>query len=160
MFDAQMKYLTDDSKRINGDIYMQLMGEMQSISGMSGMKQHLPWVQNNPALEEFKSQEKILNAMTPAERRDVFSVAIGAKKRIAADAQVSLDAVESILSHVSLLVRIQKWLVGRKKGGLPMPKTSVEMQNMMMNPESGMKRGGHIKRPMANPGVRRGRNKR
>jgi len=155
VFEAQQKFLIDESRKINGDVYLELMREMKAASGLSGVKEHMPWVQNNPALGEFKSQERIVHAMTPAQRKDIFSIGIAAKKRIASHAEVNLQDVESMLGHISLLIRLQKWIVGRKRQGLLLPRNSVELQAMMTDPSSGMKRGSQGQGPRPpNPGVR------
>lgn len=140
VFDAQFKMLADPHRRIDGDAYLELLTAMKAASGMSGVKEHLPWVQNNPALAEFKDQEKVVLAMTPAERRNVYVVHIAAKKRIVAATGVSLTAVESVIGQISSLASIQKWLVKRIKSGLPSPTTPQELQNMVSNPSSGMAR--------------------
>lgn len=154
VFAAQMKFLCDE-RRIDGDVFLELMGTLREASGMGGLKEHLPWVQNNPAMGEFKRQEAIVRALTPAERRDAFSVGISAKKRVAASTGEQLHTVESVLSQIRTLIGIQKWMRKRISDGLPVPESNAEMQSMMMGPGSGLSRRAPKGRRMS-PGVKGG----
>lgn len=139
VFKAQMKYLTSP-RRIDGDVFLEMLGLLREASGLSGIKEHLPWVTNNPALAEFKNQEAIVRALTPAERRDTFQIGIAGVKRVAAATGQELHAVEGILSQIASLTAIQKWMGKRMEDGLPLPQSSAEMQHMMMKPGSGVSR--------------------
>lgn len=158
VFAAQMKYLTAD-RRVDGDVFLELVEDMKVASGLGGMKEHLPWVQNNPALGEFKRQEEILRALTPAERVNVFALGIGALKRVAKQTGMELHAVESLLGQIKSLAAIQKWMRNRIKGGDKLPESAQEMQNMLMKPESGISK----KSPRGlrqNPGIKGGTTRR
>jgi signal recognition particle GTPase len=130
---------------------------MKDASGMGGFKENLPWVQNNPALAEMKDQQAIVYAMSPAERRQVATIGIAAKKRIVKSTGKSLDAVDAVVSQIMSLRNVQKWVLRRKQDGLGLPKTAHEMQVMISLPDSGMSRrapprGSNKRGPR--PGVR------
>lgn len=154
VFAAQMKYLKAE-RRVDGDVFLELIEDMKAASGLGGMKEHLPWVQSNPALGEFKRQEEVLRAMTPAERANVFALGIGALKRVAKQTNMELHAVESLLGQVRSLAGIQKWMRNRIKEGDKLPESAQEMQNMLLKPGSGIsKRSPRGRRQ--NPGVKGG----
>lgn len=152
IFKAQMVHLTDPEP-FNGEKFLNLVEEMKSASGLSGMKEHLPWVSNNPALSEFKQQQDILHALTPAERANTFSIRIAAKKRVARAVGVDLLQVEALLAQVANLVTVQKFLKGWVAKGGQLPQSSDELQRLVMQEGSGgrMRKGGHP----PNPGVKR-----
>lgn len=154
LFKAQMKYLTDE-RRVDADVFLQLIQDMKDASGVGGIKEHLPWVQNNPALGEFKQQEEVLRAFTPAERTNVFAVGIGGLKRVARQTGTEIHAVESLLGQIKSLAAIQKWMRNRVKEGLKLPESTQEMQDMLMKPGSGMPRKA-AKGQRVNPGIKGG----
>ena len=82
VYDTQMKYFLDESRAIDANTYVDLLRDWKKAVGIGGVKEHLPWVQNNPALGEFKIRESILLALTPSEREDVSTVSVSALKRI------------------------------------------------------------------------------
>lgn len=154
VFAAQMKYLTAD-RRMDGDVFLELVQDMKAASGLGGVKEHLPWVQNNPAMGEFKKQEEVLRALTPAERTNIYAIGIGAVKRIARQTDMELHAVESLLGQVKSLVGIQKWMKNRMKEGLKLPESTQEMQDMLMKPGSGISRKAG-RGQKVNPGIKGG----
>lgn len=153
IFAVQMSYLSNKEKPVDGNVFLELLADMKVASGMGGVKENLPWVQNNPALQEFKDQELIICSLTPAERRNLSLVRIAAKKRVAASSNLPLASVETLLSQIENMSHIQKWMVKRIEAGEVLPKNSTEMQNMLTAPGGGIRRRGPAKRRMANPGM-------
>lgn len=154
-FEVQMRFLSDNEKRINGDVFLALLEQLKVASGMGGMKEHLPWVQNNPALTEFKDQTRIVSAMTPTERRDIGTVRISAKKRIARDTGLAVNAVEAVVTQIESLADVQKWMLKRIKSQQPLPRDAGELRNMLSAPSSGMRARPPRGTRMPNPGVTR-----
>lgn len=154
VFQAQMKFL-EAERRIDMDIFLELLQEMKAASGMGGVKEHLPWVRNNPAMGEFKKQEEVLRAFTPAERANVFQIGIGGLKRVARAAETDLHAVEGVLGQVKSMISIQKWIKKRKAEGLKLPESSHELQDMLLRPGSGMSRKAGRSQKV-NPGIKGG----
>lgn len=153
VFEVQMKMLRDGSRLMDGDGYLELLSEMKSATGMGGVKEHLPWVQNNPALQDFKDREAILCAMTPAERRDPGIVRIASKKRIANTSGYSMDQIESVIEQVQSMSSIQQWVIMRERQGLPLPTDSKQLRNMIFAPGSGMKQRKSGRSQFPNPGI-------
>lgn len=159
MFDVQMGLLRDRARVFDGNRFLDLLAAMKDAAGMGGVKEHLPWVANNPALGEIKDQQAIVHAMTPAERARVGSIGIAAKKRVARSTGQSLDAIDAVAQQVVTMGRIQKWLAAREDAGEVMPVTSGELRDMVAAPGSGMSK----KPPKASkagrmrPGVKGGR---
>ena len=113
---------------------------MQVASGMGGMKQHLPWVANNPGLQDFKDREAILNAMTPAERLDLSLIKISAKKRISKAVGQSIENVEGTIDQIDVMSSVRNWIQKLEDDGMPLPKNTNEMRSMLSAPGSGLKR--------------------
>ncbi len=153
IFEVQMKFLSDKERAIDGDIFLEILLDMKAASGMGGLKENLPWVRSNPALQEFKDQELILCSMTPAERRNISLVRIAAKKRIASTSNLPLKSVEAVLDQIDMMSSIQKWMLKRIEAALPLPQNSKELQNMLSAPGSGMRKKASPNRRMPNPGI-------
>lgn len=154
VFDAQLKFLLDRSKPMNGDNYRDFLAAMQVASGMGGMKQHLPWVANNPGMQDFKDRDAILCAMTPAERSDLRLVKIGSKKRISKATGQSIESVEAMIDQIDVMASVGQWLQKLEDDGAPLPKTTSEMRTMLAAPGSGLKRKRKQYRGgMQNPGL-------
>ena len=152
VYDAQQEFLLDRNRKMNADGYLELLAIMKSASGMSGVKEHLPWVQNNPGLQDFKDREAVLCALTPAERRDLSLVRISAKKRVAASTGKDIEFVDSLLEQVDTMKMVRQWLIKREDEGLPLPKNSNEMRSMLSMPGAGLKRR-RKGRGFPNPGL-------
>lgn len=140
VFDKQMELLCDRGRVFDGDRFLDLLVGMKDASGMGGLKEHLPWVQNNPALGEIKDQQAVIHAMAPAERRHVVEIGIAAKKRISRATGQSLDAIEAVISQIGTMRRIQQWLARRADAGTSPPSSSKQLQVMLSAPDSGMSR--------------------
>lgn len=154
VFEAQMKFLTAD-KRIDANSFLELLQEMKMASGLGGVKEHLPWVRNNPATGEFKKQEEMLRAFTPAERANVFGIGISGLKRVARQADTDLLQVEGLVGQVKSMISIQKWMKKRKDSGERLPESSRELQDMLLRPGSGISRKAG-KGQKINPGIKGG----
>lgn len=153
VFEAQMKLLSDSERVFDANRFLDLVSGMKEASGMSGFREHMPWVQNNPALGELKDQQEIVYAMTPEERQRLTGLGIGSVKRIARTTGQSLDAVEAVLQQIETMRNIQTWLLARQKAELPVPSDSQELQAMLTAPNSGMSRRTPKGSPRARPGV-------
>lgn len=153
VFEVQMKLLSDSKRAFDANVFLDFLAGMKEASGMSGFREHLPWVQNNPALGELKDQQEIVYAMTPEERQRLRSLGIGAVKRISRTTGKSLDAVEAVLQQIETMRDVQAWVLARQQAGLRMPTSSQELQSMVMAPSSGLSRKPHKGSPRARPGV-------
>lgn len=152
LFEAQLKHLKSTTP-ISPTSFLDILSEMKVASGMTGFKSHLPWQQNNPALQEFENQASIINALTPAEKKDVALVKIASKKRVARQLGMEISAVEGVLSHVEGLRKVQRWLRRHLQNGGTEPRSAEEMQRMYLvkNAARGVGR--------ARPGVKGGMSK-
>jgi hypothetical protein len=140
VFETQMALLSDASRAFDGNRFLDLLSAMKDASGMGGLREHLPWVQNNPALGELKDQQAIIHAMSPDERRRLDEIGIAAKKRVARTTGQSLDSIEAVISQIGTMRSIQRWLVRRQEAGQQPPGTSRELQAMLSAPDSCMSR--------------------
>ncbi|CAN8063963.1 unnamed protein product [Agarophyton chilense] len=160
IFETQLSYLRG-KELITPQVFKSLLQEMKVAAGMSGIREHLPWVQNNPALGEFKEQESIISAMTLHERKDAFSIKISDKKRLARETKAPMESVEALVSQITQMRRIQKWMWKREEANLPIPTSPIELERMI-SATGGIKQGKkHNDWP--NPGVpekKRGRGRR
>lgn len=154
-FEAQMKYLSDDKRLIDGNVYLETIDDLKAASGLSGFREHLPWVSNNPSLAEFKREQSILQSLTEHDRRHPGRVTIAVKKRIARDVETDVTQVETLLDRVCLMRDVQKWILRLKMDNRVVPTTSEQLQQMIGAPGSGFKRTRYFKRRMfPNPGVK------
>lgn len=140
MFEKQMELLCDRSRVFDGNRFLDLLAGMKDASGMGGLKEHLPWVANNPALGEIKDQQAIVCAMSPDERQRLAHLGISAKKRISRTTGLSLDAIDAVTTQIVTLQGIQKWLLKRQDADEALPASSAELQVMVSAPGSGMSR--------------------
>lgn len=150
MFQIQMGYLRG-KEMMTPNVFLSALQKMKQAAGLSGVKEHLPWVQNNPALGEFKQQESIIAAMTPSEKKDAFSITISDKKRIMRAADAPMEAVEALVTQITQMRRIQKWMWKREKEGLPIPRSADELERMIV--ASGGVKGAREHHKYPNPGV-------
>jgi Signal peptide binding domain len=157
IFDVQMGFLTNRSSPIDGNSFLDLLASMKEAAGIGGFKENLPWVQNNPMLSELKEQQAVIHAMSPAERGAPTTLGIAAKKRVARSTGQSLGSIDSLLTQISTMRNIQKWLIRRTDDGLPLPTNSRELQAMLTAPGSGISRRAPAvaSKRGPKPGVRR-----
>lgn len=134
IFELQMSFLSDEHTPIDGNVFLNYLDRVKTVSGMKGIRQNLPWTQNNLALKDIQDQEAILNAMAPEERRKLGQIPISSKKRIARSTGQTLDAVENIITQIMNMQIIQEILKYRAKHGLLPPETSKELQAVASNP--------------------------
>lgn len=153
-FEAQMKFLSDANRPIDGNVYIETMADLKSAAGLSGFREHLPWVQNNPILTDMKREEDIMTAMTDEERRKIEKIGIASKKRISRQSGADLSEVDALVERIVSMRYVQMWVVKQQKAGAPMPRSSAEMQSMLMVPGSGLKRPRSHSKRFPNPGVR------
>lgn len=153
-FEAQMKYLCDESRPIDANTYIETLKDLKEAIGVSGVRQHLPWVRNNPILEDMNREEVILKTLSDHDRRFPGSVTIASKKRLARAVQSNLTEVEGLLERVVVMRDVQKWMLKRKAGGEYLPTSSEELQIMVGAPGSGMKRSRSFQKSFPNPGVK------
>lgn len=153
-FDAQMKYLCNESRPIDGNVYLETLKDLRQATGLSGFREHLPWVRNNPVLEDLNREELILKSLTDHDRRFPASVSIASKKRLARAVQSDLTEVEGLLERVAVMRCVQKWMLKQKAEDKPLPSSSSELQIMVSAPGSGMKRPRSHQKSFPNPGVK------
>lgn len=159
-FQAQMKYLTDSERAIDANVYLETMQDLKEAAGLSGFREHLPWVQNNPILDDMKREELILRALTVADRRKPRSVKISDKKRVARAVDADLSEIETLLERVCGMRDVQKWMLGKKKSKAYLPQSSEELQRMISAPNSGFKRTRMHRNRFPSPGVKTRKNAR
>lgn len=160
-FQAQMKYLCDEQRPIDANVYLETIGDLKSAAGLSGFREHLPWVQNNPVLQDMNQETDILQKLPDDNRRNPAFVPISVKKRVARMAGVDLAQVEALLDRVCLMYDIQKWVIRRKRDNLYLPTTSAELQSMISTPGSGLRRSFTFKRSnWPNPGIKQKKSRR
>eukprot|EP00177_Eucheuma_denticulatum_P006386 GFKZ01011652.1.p1 GENE.GFKZ01011652.1~~GFKZ01011652.1.p1 ORF type:complete len:217 (-),score=29.99 GFKZ01011652.1:358-1008(-) len=153
VFAIQMKHLKSE-ERMNGDKFLEFLDEIKNASGLGGVREHLPWVSNNPALGELKEQEKIMRAFEGKERRDIFGIGIGSMKRVARELELDRAAVEAVVMQVRNLVVVQKWVRRKVENGQSLPASGVEMQSMLRRERVGPKQRAGGQR--MNPGIKGG----
>lgn len=159
-FEAQMKYLKDEKRPIDANVYLETIIDLKQASGLSGFREHLPWVQNSPILQDMKKEDQILRALPEKDRRNPAFVTIAVKKRVARSAGADLPEVDALLDRICLMYDIQKWIVRRKRADLHLPTSSAELQSMISTPSSGMRRSFTFKRKVwPNPGVKPKKNR-
>jgi hypothetical protein len=140
MFDVQLNFLCNRDRQFDGNSFLDFLAAMKEAAGIGGMKENLPWVQNNPMLAEVKDQQAVIHAMSPAERSNPMAMGIAAKKRLARSTGQSLDNVDGVVNQISTMRNIQKWLIRRADDGLPMPTNAQELQLMLTAPGAGVSR--------------------
>ncbi|KAI0567161.1 hypothetical protein FGB62_4g30 [Gracilaria domingensis] len=150
VFETQISYLRSKDM-MTPQIFHSLLQDMKAAAGLSGLREHLPWVQNNPALGEFKEQEKIISAMTPSEKKDAFSIKVSDKKRLARETDAGLESVEALVTQITQMRRIQKWLWKRENDNLPIPANPAQLERMIST--TGGIKGGKEHKKWPNPGV-------
>lgn len=154
-FQAQMKYLSDASRPIEANVYLETIEDLKGASGLSGFREHLPWVSNSPILSDMKREQEVLKSLTEFERRNPGRVPISAKKRVARAVGVDLPEIESLLDRVVGMRDVQRWIVKRKSQDLHVPTSSTELQQMLSTPGSGFNRSRTFKRKIfPNPGCK------
>lgn len=153
VFAIQMKHLKS-AERVNGDTFLEFVNDIKTASGLGGVREHLPWVSNNPALGELKEQERIMRAFEGRERRDVFGIGIGGMKRVAREVGLDRANVEAVVMQVRNLVVVQKWVRRKMKNGEHLPATGVEMQNMLRRERVGPR--NRVGTQRMNPGIKGG----
>lgn len=154
-FEAQMKYLCDEHRPIDANVYLETIGDLKRAAGLSGFREHLPWVQNNPVLQDMNQEDAILRTLPDNDRRNPAFVPIAVKKRVARTAGVGLVQVDALLDRVCLMYDIQKWVIRRKRANLYIPSSSAELQSMISTPGAGLRRSFTFKRRLwPNPGVK------
>lgn len=155
-FDAQMKYLSDEERTIDANIYLETIDDLKQAAGLSGFREHLPWVANSPMLSDMKREQQILQTLSDEERRRPGRVTIASKKRIARQVGVDLFEVESLLDRVVGMADVQRWILKRKRQQLTLPNSSTELQHMLTVPGNGFTRSRLYKRRSGfpNPGVK------
>ena len=101
-FQSQMRFL-EAERRIDVSVYLETLGEMKKATGLSGFREHLPWVSNNPMLDDIKTEERLLGALSPAGRRRPYFVPISAVRRVARELNVELDRVGHLIENIVFL---------------------------------------------------------
>eukprot|EP00002_Diphylleia_rotans_P015864 TRINITY_DN3073_c0_g1_i1.p1 TRINITY_DN3073_c0_g1~~TRINITY_DN3073_c0_g1_i1.p1 ORF type:complete len:194 (-),score=42.66 TRINITY_DN3073_c0_g1_i1:669-1250(-) len=100
-------------------------------AGIGRFTSMIPSVKNNPMYQEFKMQEAILEAMTPAERAGEIPIKAEEKRRIAATAKVEVSDVNRALQRFDEMQKVHKWIRNRHREGKPMPKDMYELSLWM-----------------------------
>lgn len=152
-FAAQMRFLMDP-KPIDAGVFLETLKELKDAAGLSGFREHLPWISNNPMLEDIKTEERIIGALTPEERRRPDNIAISSKKRVARDLNIELDQVDMFLRKVVMMRCSQRWIHKLMKEGKALPNSSAEMQSMMAVPGAGVPKPRSYQKGMMNPGLK------
>lgn len=153
LFAVQMKFMKDE-RRMDGNLFLEFLGEVKQASGLGGFKEHLPWVSNNPALGELKEQERVLRAFSGEERKNVYGIGLGALKRVAREAGVERMTVEAMVAQIKAWMTMQRWVKKRVEKGEQLPGGMTEMQSMLM--AQGTLNRGRGRGVKMNPGIKGG----
>ncbi|CAM9352222.1 unnamed protein product [Pylaiella littoralis] len=109
----------------------------------------LPWNKNREELQKMKMQKKVLDALTPLQRKKPDSIRPGHRQVIADRAGVTAEEVNGVLASFRELRAMQAWLSTRRKRGEKIPTSQEEMHVLATAPSGTMlmsfmkiKRGG------------------
>jgi len=145
-FALTLNTLVDLPRAMDADAYLSIVQAGKAAAGLDGWRASLPWVASSAAVAEVTEVEKMIAAMTPAERRQVRLLGGAATRRVAATSGVEAAKVGGLVRNVQTMAVLQKWLRKRKAAGRALPKTRKELQVMMAAPGSGATMHMHAQR--------------
>lgn len=145
-FTLTLKSLVDLGRPMDADAYLAIVREGKAAAGLDGWRASLPWVASSAAVAEVSEVEKMIAAMTPAERRQVRLLGGAATRRVAGAAGVEAAKVEGLVKNVQTMRVLQKWLHKRKASGRALPTSRKELLVMMAAPGSGATMHMHAQR--------------
>lgn len=145
-FALTLKSLVDLGRPMDADAYLAIVREGKAAAGLDGWRASLPWVASSAAVAEVSEVEKMIAAMTPAERRQVRLLGGAATRRVAGAAGVDAAKVEGLVKNVQTMRVLQKWLRKRKASGRALPTSRKELLVMMAAPGSGATMHMHAQR--------------
>lgn len=145
-FALTLQSLVDLGRPMDADAYLDIVRAGKAAAGLDGWRASLPWVASSAAVAEVTEVEKMIGAMTPAERRQVRLLGGAATRRVAESSGVEADKVEGLVKNVQTMGVLQKWLRKRKASGRTLPKSRKELMVMMAAPGSGATMHMHAQR--------------
>lgn len=145
-FALTLQSLVDLGRPMDADAYLAIVQEGKAAAGLDGWRASLPWVASSSAFAEVAEVEKVIAAMTPAERRQVRLLGGAATRRVAATAGVDAAKVAELVRNVQTMGVLQKWLRKRKASGRAMPTSRKQLTEMMAAPGSGATMHMHAQR--------------
>lgn len=145
-FALTLKSLVDLGRPMDADAYLAIVQEGKAAAGLDGWRASLPWVASSAAVAEVTEVEKMIAAMTPAERRQVRLLGGAGTRRVAEAAGVEAAKVEGMVKNVQTMQVLQKWLRKRKASGRALPTSRKELLVMMAAPGSGATMHMHAQR--------------
>lgn len=139
VFRAQMDFLST-CERFGVAEFLAMTAKLREASGLSGMREKLPWVKNDPVYKDMQEQEHIASAMSPAQRASPPHALRGEDKRsIAEAAGKSVSDVNTLLGRVQRTSEMHEWVRRRLEQGLPLPQSQEQLELMLLDPHSGRK---------------------
>lgn len=145
-FALTLQSLVDLGRPMDADAYLAIVLEGKAAAGLEGWRASLPWVASSAAFAEVTEVQKVIAAMTPAERRQVRLLGSAATRRVAAVAGVDAVKVAELVRNVQTMRVLQKWLRKRKASGQGMPTSRKQLMEMMAEPGSGATMHMHAQR--------------
>eukprot|EP00871_Galdieria_phlegrea_P005560 jgi/Galph1/6004/GphlegSOOS_G4655.1 len=122
----QCRYILNDPP-LNPNIYLDLLKEARDLLKFKGFRERFDVVKQDPFYKEIAQDEKIISAMTPEERLDLFRLQRLQIRRIAEAAKISDEVVEAFKERMIGLQKLQRRLRRRRMRGLPCPATPEEL---------------------------------
>eukprot|EP00903_Cladosiphon_okamuranus_P012241 g11480.t1 len=98
----------------------------------------LPWNQNREELQKMKMQKKVLEGLTPLQRKKPDTIRHGHRQTIAARVGVTAEDVNVTLASYRELRAMHAWLSTRRKRNEKIPTSQEELQVMATDPSGTM----------------------
>ncbi|CBN79862.1 conserved unknown protein [Ectocarpus siliculosus] len=98
----------------------------------------LPWNKSREELQAMKMQKKVLEGLTPLQRKNPESIRHGHRQRIADRAGVTTEDVNKALAAYRELKAMHGWLSTRRKRKERIPSTQEELHVMATDPSGTM----------------------
>ncbi|CAN0049722.1 unnamed protein product, partial [Ectocarpus sp. 12 AP-2014] len=98
----------------------------------------LPWNKSREELQTMKMQKKVLEGLTPLQRKKPESIRHGHRQRIADRAGVTTEDVNKALAAYRELKAMHGWLSTRRKRKEKIPTTQEELHVMATDPSGTM----------------------
>lgn len=126
-FALTLQSLVDLGRPMDADAYLAIVQEGKAAAGLDGWRASLPWVASSSAFAEVAEVEKVIAAMTPAERRQVRLLGGAATRRVAATAGVDAAKVAELVRNVQTMGCSKSGCASAKRqaGRCPRPASSL-----------------------------------
>eukprot|EP00752_Nemacystus_decipiens_P011690 g10374.t2 len=108
------------------------------IEPLDKVSAKLPWNKGREELQKMKMQKKVLDGLTPLQRKKPDTIRHGHRQQIAARAGVTTEDVNVALASYRELRAMHAWLSTRRKRKEKIPTTQEELQVMATDPSGTM----------------------